>query len=153
MVRRFCLLYFSLLTAVAGLPLPTLAADAPPSPEWRVCTADGSTSDLVTFTVAKATSTTDVMATAAKAKSKGGPQSYLLSMVATVALETGRAPVGSVQFTVDGQVVDSDAVSGGKADATVTVDKGSHAVVATFVPTDQANHVGSTSPPVTVQVK
>jgi predicted extracellular nuclease len=115
--------------------------------------ANGSTSDLVTFTVAKATSTTDVMATAAKAKSKGGPQSYLLSMVATVALETGRAPVGSVQFTVDGQVVDSDAVSGGKADATVTVDKGSHAVVATFVPTDQANHVGSTSPPVTVQVK
>jgi len=26
-------------------------------------------------------------------------------------------------------------------------------VVATFVPADQANHVGSTSPPVTVQVK
>src|SRR5580765_5800133 len=47
MVRRFCLLYFSLLTAVAGVPISALAADAPPSNEWRVCTADGSTSDLV----------------------------------------------------------------------------------------------------------
>ena len=97
------------------------------------------------FTVAKATSTTDVTATSAKAKSKGGPQSYLLSMVATVALETGRAPVGTVQFSVDGQVVDSDAVSAGKADATVTVTKGTHTVVATFVPADPANHVGSAS--------
>jgi hypothetical protein len=70
-----------------------------------------------------------------------------------VSLETSRAPAGTVQFSVDGQVVDTDAVSAGKADATVTVDKGSHTVVATFVPTDQANHVGSTSPPVTVQVK
>jgi uncharacterized protein len=115
--------------------------------------AHGSTSGPVMLTVAKATSTTDVTATAAKAKSKGGPQTYLLSMVATVALETGRAPVGSVQFSVDGQVVDTDDVSGGRADATVTADKGSHTVVATFVPADQANHVGSASAPLTVQVK
>jgi predicted extracellular nuclease len=115
--------------------------------------AHGSTSDAVAFTVTKATSTTQVTATSAKAKSKGGPQTFLLSMVATVSLETSRDPAGTVQFSVDGQVVDTDAVSAGKADATVTVDKGSHTVVATFVPTDQANHVGSTSPPVTVQVK
>ena len=115
--------------------------------------AHGSTSDPVAFTVAKATSTTQLTATAAKAKSRSGPQTYLLSMVATVALETGRAPAGTVQFSVDGQVVDSDAVSAGKADATVTVTKGTHTVVATFVPADEANHVGSTSGPVTVQVK
>jgi hypothetical protein len=115
--------------------------------------ATGSTSDPVAFTVAKATSTTHVTATGAKAKGKGGPQSYLLSMVAMVALETGRAPVGTVQFSVDGQLVDSDAVSGGKADATVPVTKGTYSVVATFVPADPANHVGSTSDPVTVQVK
>jgi hypothetical protein len=115
--------------------------------------AIGSTSHPVAFTVDKATSTTDVTATAAKAKSKSGPQTYLLSMVATVALETGRAPVGTVEFSVDGEVVDSDAVSGGKADATVTVTKGTHTVVATFVPADPDNHVGSTGGPLTVQVK
>ena len=143
---------------VATLDLPT---DLPAGAHQLTATfvpadtgaAIGSTSDPVAFTVAKATSTTDVTATGAKAKSKGGPQTYLLSMVATVALETGRAPVGTVQFRVDGQVVDSDAVSGGKADATVTVTKGSHTVVATFVPADQANHVGSASEPLTVQVK
>jgi predicted extracellular nuclease len=115
--------------------------------------AVGSTSDPVAFTVAKATSTTDVTATSAKAKIKGGPQTYLLSMVAAVALETGRAPVGTVWFSVDGQVVDSDTVSAGKGDATVTVTKGTHTVVATFVPADPANHVGSDSAPLTVQVK
>jgi hypothetical protein len=143
---------------VATLDLPT---DLPAGAHQLTATfvpadsgaAIGSTSDQVAFTVDKATSTTHVTATSAKAKSKGGPQSYLLSMVATVALETGRTPVGTVQFRVDGQLVDSDAVSGGKADATVTVTKGTHTVVATFVPTDQANHVGSASPPVTVQVK
>jgi predicted extracellular nuclease len=115
--------------------------------------AHGSTSDPVAFTVARATSTTSVTATSAKAKSKGGPQTYLVSMVATVALETGRDPAGTVRFAVDGQVVDFDAVSSGKADATVTVDRGSHIVVATFVPADQANHVGSASTPLTVEVK
>jgi 5'-nucleotidase len=115
--------------------------------------AHGSTSDPVAFTVDRATSTTHVTATTAKAKSKSGPQTYLLSMVATVALETGRDPVGTVQFRVDGQLVDSDAVSNGNADATVTVDKGSHTVEATFVPADPANHVGSTSGPLTIQAR
>jgi predicted extracellular nuclease len=115
--------------------------------------AHGSTSDPVAFTVDKATSTTQVSATAGKVKSKSGPQGYLLSMVATVALETGRDPVGTVQFSVDGQVVDTDTVSAGKADATVIVGKGAHTVEATFVPADPANHEGSTSGPVTVQVK
>jgi 5'-nucleotidase len=143
---------------VATLALPT---DLPAGGHLLTATfvpadtgaAQGSTSDLVAFTVDKATSTTDVTATAAKAKSKSGPQTYLLSMVATVALETGRAPVGTVQFSVDGQVVDSDAVSGGRADATVTVTKGTHTVVATFVPADPANHLGSVSAPLAVQVK
>jgi 5'-nucleotidase len=144
--------------AVATLDLPT---DLPAGGHQLTATfvpddtgaAHGSTSAPVAFTVAKATSTTHVTATAAKAKSKSGPQTYLLSMVATVVLETGRAPAGTVQFSVDGQVVDSDAVSGGKADATTMVTKGDHTVVATFVPADPANHVGSTSAPLTVQVK
>ncbi len=143
---------------VATLDLPT---DVPAGAHQLTATfvpadtgaAHGSTSDPVPFTVDKATSTTHVTATAAKAKSKSGPQTYLLSMVATVALETGRAPVGTVQFSVDGQVVGSDAVSAGKADATVTVAKGTHTVLASFVPADPANHVGSESAPLTVQVK
>ena len=32
---------------MAGTTLPALAADAPTSQEWRVCTGDGSSSDLV----------------------------------------------------------------------------------------------------------
>src|SRR6266704_3028072 len=47
MARRFCLLHVSLLAAMAGTTLPALAADAPTSQEWRVCTGDGSSSDLV----------------------------------------------------------------------------------------------------------
>jgi predicted extracellular nuclease len=143
---------------VATLDLPT---DLPAGAHQLTATfvpadtddATGSTSEAVAFTVDKATSTTHVTATIAKAKSKGSPQTYLLSMVATVALETGREPVGTVQFSVDGQVVDSDAVSGGKADVTVTATKGTHTVEATFIPADPANHVGSTSPQLTVQVK
>jgi hypothetical protein len=34
-----------------------------------------------------------------------------------------------------------------------TVAKGSHVVTATFTPDDTANHVGSDSPPVTVQAR
>jgi predicted extracellular nuclease len=143
---------------VATLDLPT---DLPAGGHQLTATfvpddigaAIGSTSAPVAFTVDKATSTTDVTATAAKAKSKSGPQTYLLSMVATVVLETDRVPVGTVEFSVDGEVVDSDAVSSGKADATVTVTKGAHTVVATFVPADPANHVGSTGGPLTVQVR
>ena len=97
--------------------------------------AHGSTSDPVAFTVDEG----DVDDRRhgdqlRRPRARAARRRYLLSMVATVALETGRAPVGTVQFSVDGQVVDSDAVSGGKADATVTVTKGTHTVVADLRP-------------------
>jgi hypothetical protein len=116
--------------------------------------ASGSTSaPPVAFTVEKAESTTGLSATAAKVKAKQGPAGYLMDMVAPVSLETGRAAVGTVVFTIDGVEVARATVFDGSARAVADTEKGDRAVQATFVPADPANHVGSSSPVVTVRVK
>jgi predicted extracellular nuclease len=142
----------------AGGPVPAFLAAGNHTLRARFVPADpddatGSTSDPSAFSVTKAHSTTSVSVQVAKVKGKGGPQTFVADMTATVSLENGRAPVGTVTFGVDGVQVASAPVSGGTARAVATVSKGTHVVTATFTPTDTDNHVGSDSPPVTVRAK
>jgi predicted extracellular nuclease len=115
--------------------------------------ATGSTSDPSSFSVTKAQSTTTVSVQVGKVKGKGGAQTFVADMTASVSLETGRSPVGTVTFRVDGVAVAQVAVFGGSARAVANVSKGDHVVTATFTPTDTDNHVGSASDPVTVRAK
>jgi predicted extracellular nuclease len=115
--------------------------------------ATGSTSVPVAFTVDKAKSTTGLTVQVGKVKGSKGPQTFVLDMTAPVSLETGRAAAGSVVFRVDGVVVAEATVFNGQARAVASTEKGTRRVQATFLPADPANHVGSSSPVVTVQVK
>jgi 5'-nucleotidase len=109
----------------------------------------GSTSAAVQFTVNKAVSTTGLTATASKVKGK-----YELQMTATVSLNTGKPAVGTVAFYLNGAVIAQVQVGpNGQAAVTAPVAKGQAQVRAQFTPTDTANHLGSTSPTVTVNVK
>ena len=113
----------------------------------------GSSSAAVEYTVHKVTSTTGLTATSSKVKKKG-PVTYQLEMSATVALDTGRSAVGTVDFYVDGVLAGHTTVGAdGRATATAPVSRTQVQVRAVFTPTDTANHVGSSSPTVTVKVK
>ncbi len=113
----------------------------------------GSSSSVLTFTVDKAASTTTLTATGSKVKSRGAT-TYELEMTATITLNTGNPAVGTVTFYAGDTVVGSAAVgTGGTASVTVPATKGSEQVRAEFTPTDTANHLGSTSPTLTVTVK
>ncbi|MEO7263038.1 MAG: ExeM/NucH family extracellular endonuclease [Jatrophihabitantaceae bacterium] len=110
----------------------------------------GSTSPAVQFTVNKAVSTTSLTATVGKVK---GNQ-YQVQMTATVSLNTGKPAVGTVAFYLNGVLVGQAQVgAGGKASFTAPAAKGNAQVRAVFTPTDTANHLGSTSPTLTVNVK
>ena len=110
----------------------------------------GSTSSAVQFTVNKAVSTTGL--TASSAKLKGNK--YEVSMTAAVSLNTGKPAVGSVAFYLNGALVAQAQVgANGTASTTVPASKGQAQVRAQFTPADPANHLGSTSPTVTVNVK
>ena len=113
----------------------------------------GSTSKVTAFTVGPAQSTTDLSTTVGKVKTQGGPAEFLLDMTATVRLETGRASVGTVVFSVDGRPMADAPVVDGVARATVSAAKGTHEVLATFRPADPANIVGSDSAVQTVRVR
>ncbi|HEY0167975.1 MAG TPA: ExeM/NucH family extracellular endonuclease [Jatrophihabitans sp.] len=109
----------------------------------------GSTSAVVQFTVDKAVSTTGLTATVAKVKSK-----FEVRMTATVTLNNGKPAVGAVAFYVKGVLVGQAPVgANGQASFTAAVAKGQSQVRAQFTPTDTANHLGSTSPTLTVNAK
>ena len=109
----------------------------------------GSTSSAVTFTVDKAVSSTSLTASAAKLK--GGK--YEARMTATVSLNTGKPAVGTVAFYINGvKVAQAPVGADGKASATSPVAKERVQVRAQFTPTDTANHLGSTSPTLTLNV-
>ncbi|HEV2888199.1 MAG TPA: ExeM/NucH family extracellular endonuclease [Jatrophihabitans sp.] len=111
----------------------------------------GSTSAVLQFTVNKAVSTTGLTATASKVK---GSNKYQMQMTATVSLNTGKPAVGTVAFYLNGVVVAQAQVgANGKASATVPTPAERVQVRAQFTPTDTANHLGSTSPTLTVNVK
>ena len=132
----------------ANTPAGTLQITATfvPSDSGNVA---GSASSAVTFTVNKAVSTTSLTASAAKLK--GGK--YEARMTATVALNTGKPAVGTVAFYINGvQVAQAQVGADGKASATAPVAKERVQVRAQFTPTDTANHLGSTSPTVTLNV-
>lgn len=110
---------------------------------------NGSTSQAVQFTVNKAVSTTGLTATSAKVKGK-----FEVRMTATVSLNTGKPAVGTVAFYLNGKVVAQAPVGAdGRALATVTSPPERVQVRAVFTPSDTANHLGSTSPTLTVNVK
>ncbi len=111
----------------------------------------GSTSAAVTFTVNKAVSTTGLTATSDHVH---GNQ-YSVSMTATVSLNNGKVAVGSVAFYLNGTMVGQAPVgSNGVASITVSAAKGKgQQVRAQFTPADAANHLGSTSPTLTIDVK
>ena len=92
--------------------------------------AKGSASDPLTFFVRTAVSTTGLVLSWVKSGT-----GFALTMKATVSLNTGQAPAGTVSFNVNGSKVGSAAVSGGVATVTATVPAGPTTVVATFVPT------------------
>ncbi|MBV9820873.1 MAG: hypothetical protein JO144_01410, partial [Actinobacteria bacterium] len=132
-------------TTAAGTSQIT-ATFVPSVPEGVV----GSTSSALTFTVNKAVSTTALTATGSKVH---GNQ-YQVAMTATVSLDNGRTAVGTVAFYLNGALVSQVAVgSTGTASSTVPAAKGTAQVRAVFTPTDTANHVGSSSPTLTVNVK
>ncbi|MEO6502664.1 MAG: ExeM/NucH family extracellular endonuclease [Jatrophihabitantaceae bacterium] len=109
----------------------------------------GSTSAVLQFTVNKAVSTTGLTATVVKVKSK-----FEARMTATVSLNTGKPAVGVVAFYVKGVLVGQAPVgANGQASFTAVVAKGQSQVQAQFTPTDTANHLGSTSPTLTVNAK
>lgn len=108
----------------------------------------GSTSAAVQFTVNKAVSTTGLTAKVLKSKGK-----YEVQMTATVSLNTGKPAVGTVAFYLNGKVVAQAPVgTDGRAVVTVPAPKERVQVLAVFTPTDTANHLGSTSPTLTVNV-
>jgi 5'-nucleotidase len=112
----------------------------------------GSTSAAVQFTVNKAVSTTGLTATGGKVK--GSSTKYQVQMTATVSLNTGKPAVGTVAFYLNGVLVGQAQVgAGGTASFTAPAAKGQAQVRAQFTPTDTANHLGSTSPTLTVNVK
>jgi 5'-nucleotidase len=112
----------------------------------------GSTSAVLQFTVNKAVSTTALTATGGKVK--GASSKYEVAMTATVSLNTGKPAVGTVAFYLNGVVVAQAPVgAGGQASVTVPAAKGQAQVRAQFTPADTANHLGSTSPTLTVNVK
>ncbi|HST46692.1 ExeM/NucH family extracellular endonuclease [Jatrophihabitans sp.] len=130
-------------TTPAGT-LQITATFVPSVPEGVI----GSTSSAVTFTVNKAVSTTGLTATASKVKGK-----YEARMTATVSLNTGKPAVGTVAFFINGVMVAQAPVGAdGKASVSVSVPKDRLQVRAQFTPTDAANHLGSTSPTLTLNV-
>jgi len=111
-------------------------------------TAAGATSAAVTVTVVKAVSTTNLKASAATVK-KG----KVVTLTATVSLDTKAQPVGSVRFVVDGKTAKTVAVSKNVATFSWTgTTVGKHTVKAQFVPKATATVGGSTSSAVTVTV-
>ncbi|HEX8082522.1 MAG TPA: ExeM/NucH family extracellular endonuclease [Jatrophihabitans sp.] len=111
-------------------------------------TVTGSTSQALQFTVNKAVSTTGLTAKVLKSKGK-----YEIQMTATVSLNTGKPAVGTVAFYLKGVVVAQAQVGAdGRATVTVPAPKERVQVRAVFTPTDTANHLGSTSPTLTVNV-
>ena len=75
-------------------------------------------------------------------------------MTATVSLNTGKPAAGSVAFYLNGVLVGQTQVAAnGQASFTAPATKGQAQVRAQFTPTDTANHLGSTSPTLTVNVK
>ena len=85
---------------------------------------------------------------------KGRGNQYQVGMTATVSLNTGKPAVGTVASYLNGVVVAQAQVgANGTASVTVAAAKGSAQVRAQFTPADTANHLGSTSPTVTVNVK
>jgi len=112
----------------------------------------GSTSAVLQFTVNKAVSTTAL--TAIGGKVKGSNTKYQVQLTATVSLDNGRTAVGTVAFYLNGVVVAQVQVgANGQASATAPAAKGQAQVRAQFTPIDTANHLGSTSPTLTVSVK
>ena len=108
----------------------------------------GSTSQAVQFTVNKAVSTTGLTAKVLKGKGK-----YEVQMTATVSLNTGKPAVGTVAFYLKGVVVAQAPVGAdGRATVTVPAPRERVQVRAVFTPSDTANHLGSTSPTLTVNV-
>jgi 5'-nucleotidase len=108
----------------------------------------GSTSSVLAFTVNKAVSTTGLTATSSKVKGK-----YEARMTATVSLNTGKPAVGTVAFYINGVMVAQAPVGAdGKASVSASVPKERLQLRAQFTPTDTANHLGSTSPTVTLNV-
>ncbi len=114
----------------------------------------GSLSTSVGLTIDRAVSTTGLTADSEKVKQSGAQNSYLLHMAATVSLDNGRVPVGTVRFFKDGVVVATAPVgASARASVTVPTEKKELQLRAEFVPSDAANHVGSTSRTVTLKVK
>ena len=112
----------------------------------------GSTSSAFQFTVNKAVSTTGLTATGGKVK--GSTTKYQVAMTATVTLNTGKPAVGTVAFYLNGVVVATAQVgANGKASTTVSAPAERVQVRAQFTPTDTANHLGSISSTLTINVK
>ena len=108
----------------------------------------GSTSAVLGFTVNKAVSTTGLTAKVLKSKGK-----YEVQMTATVSLNTGKPAVGTVAFYLNNvQVGQAQVGADGRAVVTVAAPRERVQVRAVFTPTDTANHLGSTSPTLTVNV-
>ncbi|MGC5169990.1 ExeM/NucH family extracellular endonuclease [Microbacterium sp. DT81.1] len=109
-----------------------------------------SASAPVAITVRAATSDTDLIAVLPVHVNRALPS----TLVAWVALETWRAPAGVVEFREGTVVVATVPVVRGSASYTLpnNLARGAHGYTATFVPSDPANVVGSTSSEVAVRV-
>ena len=139
--------------ATANLALPgALAAGAHEVVARYTGSADvaASQSAPVAITVRAATSDTDLLAVLPVHVNRALPS----TLVAWVALETGKAPAGVVEFREGTVVVATVPVVRGSASFTLpnTLARGTHRYTATFVPADPANVVGSVSGEVAVRV-